>query len=67
MTGLTDSMRTDFRLMADVNKIIQRQAPDRLKDIVNFVKDMTSQRKVQELIKPWGLELECEPLKVTAQ
>jgi aubergine-like protein len=67
MTGLTDNMRANFNLMKSINQVLQRGAADRLKDIVQFVNDLTAQPKVQELIKPWGVQLKPDPLKVQAQ
>lgn len=67
MTGLTDNMRANFNLMKSINQVLQRGAADRLKDIVQFVNDLTAQPKVQELIKPWGVQLKPDPLKVQGQ
>jgi hypothetical protein len=50
--------------MRDINNILQRGAQDRLKDIIQYVKDLDAQPKVKELVAPWGIRLNTDPVKV---
>ena len=49
MTGLTDKMRADFRLMQELNTVLQKGGADRMTDVKKFITDLQLQDKIKKL------------------
>jgi len=61
LTGLTDSMRADFRLMQDLAKIVHTNAEAKIKEIKNLMNHFTSNAKCIEKQKMWHLKFSENP------
>ncbi|GLH04000.1 Piwi-like protein Siwi [Gryllus bimaculatus] len=60
LTGLTEAMRQDFKLMRTL-ATYSRASPDaRMKQIVNYAKRLNSEPEVQKELDKWGLGLKPE-------
>lgn len=64
MTGLTDQMRADFRVMKDV-AVHTRVSPDtRQKALISFLRNVHSNSEAVDLLDQWGLVLDKEPIRM---
>ena len=66
-TGLTDDMRTNFRLMKDLSKLTNVSSDKRLKECQDLFKIMNQSSECQEEIKRWNLQLEDNPIEIPAK
>jgi len=67
MTGLTDSMRNDFRVMKDV-ALFTRITPDqRQMAVKKFLNNVHGSEECKEILSDWGLELAKDPIKLDAR
>jgi len=67
MTGLTDNMISDFRVMKDV-AVFTRIGPDqRQKCLKKFIDNVHKSAESVQLLDEWGLVLEKEPIKLKAR
>ena len=57
MTGLTDAMRADFKIMKEVGNITRVAPGARANGIDNFVKRVTGSPDAYKLLTNWGLKL----------
>lgn len=48
LTGLTDAMRADFRLMGDLAKIVHTNAEAKIKEIKNLMNHFKTNEKCKE-------------------
>jgi len=55
ITGLTDAMRADFRLMQDLAKIVHTNAEAKIKEIKNLMHHFKTNEKCIEKQKLWHL------------
>ena len=65
LTGLTDSMRADFRLMQDMAKIVHTNAEAKMKEITHLMNHFKSNEKCVEKQKLWHLNFSEEPQSMT--
>lgn len=61
LTGLTDSMRADFRLMQDLAKIVHTNAEAKIKEIKNLMNHFKTNEKCVEKQKLWHLKFNENP------
>lgn len=61
LTGLTDAMRADFRLMKDLAGIVHTNAEAKIKEIKNLMTHFKKNEKCQEKQKLWHLEFKETP------
>jgi hypothetical protein len=61
LTGLTDSMRADFRLMQDLAKIVHTDANAKIKEIKNLMDHFKNNEKCKEKQKLWHLKFNENP------
>lgn len=67
LTGLSDQMRTDFRVMKDL-AIHTRQSPDqRVDKLRNLIKKIHTTPSVQDELKSWNLNIEKDLIKLTGR
>lgn len=66
MTGLTDEMRSNFRLMKDLSKHTNMSSDKRLKECQHLFEIMRESQECQQEIKRWNIVLDENPLQVTA-
>lgn len=67
MTGLSDEMRTNFRLMKDLSKLTNVSSDKRLKECQSLFKIMKESQECQEEIKRWNIVLTETPVEVKAK
>lgn len=58
MTGLTDEMRADFKVMKDISQATRVTPNQRQYSLMNFLKDMRENKESADLLKRWGLSLD---------
>ncbi|XP_069944367.1 piwi-like protein Ago3 isoform X2 [Cherax quadricarinatus] len=58
MTGLTDDMRSDFRVMKDIAQHTRLTPTVRQASLRAFVKNVNSNREACQVLADWGLRLE---------
>jgi aubergine-like protein len=64
VTGLTDAMRADFRLMKDLATIVHTDADRKVKECRNLLEIFNSNPKCQEKQKLWHLRFKEHPTQV---
>lgn len=67
LTGLTDQMRNDFRLMRDIAAITRVTPNQRMASLRKYCVELNANEKTRELLDGWGLRLAAEPLKLQAR
>ena len=61
LTGITDAMRADFRLMKDLAQIVHTNADAKIKEIKNLMTHFKSNPKCVEKQKLWHLKFTETP------
>ena len=61
LTGLTDAMRADFRLMKDLAQIVHTNADAKIKEIKNLMTHFKTNTKCVEKQKLWHLKFTETP------
>jgi aubergine len=61
LTGLTDAMRADFRLMQDLAKIVHTNAEAKIKEIKNLMHHFKTNEKCKEKQAAWHLKFNENP------
>lgn len=64
LTGLTDGMRADFRLMKDLAQIVHTNADRKVQECKNLFTSFTKNEKCQEKQKQWHLQFKDVPADV---
>ncbi len=67
MTGLTDSMRADFRVMKDVAVITRITPQARAETIDKFIKRVKSDPEAYKLLTNWGLAIDDQTLPLAGR
>jgi len=67
MTGLTDAMRADFKIMKEVANITRVTPQARASGIDKFVKRVTENPEAYKLLTNWGLRIEPQPTQLQAR
>ncbi|KAG4079836.1 hypothetical protein HA402_014967 [Bradysia odoriphaga] len=64
LTGITDALRSDLKVMRDI-ATITRVTPNQRVDAMNtFCKNLNASKEATDVLKNWGLTLETNPLKL---
>lgn len=58
MSGLTDSMRADFKLMKDVSQVTQISPEHRVNVAHRFIEEVKKNEVAKNLLANWGLNLD---------
>jgi len=64
MTGLTDSMKADFRVMKDVAMYTRVTPNQRQLSLKKFIQNVNSSEEASAHLKGWGLKLSPTPIKL---
>merc|ERR1712200_204416 len=64
MTGLTDDMRSDYRVMKDVALHTRVSPDDRQKALASFLSNVHNNAEAVSLLDQWGLVLDREPIRM---
>jgi len=64
MTGLTDDMRSDYRVMKDVALHTRVSPDDRQKALTSFLSNVHNNAEAVSLLDQWGLVLDREPIRM---
>ncbi|CDW90249.1 macronuclear development protein 1 [Stylonychia lemnae] len=67
MTGLTDSQRSNFPLMKDLNQILHKDARTRINEATELINQFQNQTKVKKVIDQWNINFEPQPYQVEGQ
>jgi len=67
MTGLTDAMRSDFRVMQDVAKITRITPQARRDTIDKFIKRVKGNPEAHKLITDWGMDIDNDTVRLVAR
>ncbi|PAA47190.1 hypothetical protein BOX15_Mlig015023g3 [Macrostomum lignano] len=67
VTGITDEMRRDFRLMRDLSKFTKLSPDRRIVELRKFVQAINNRPECRQLLDAWGLRLLEEPEVVPAR
>lgn len=65
LTGLTDAMRADFRLMKDLAQIVHTNADKKVSECKNLFQTFAKNEKCQEKQKAWHLKFRENPAEVS--
>lgn len=67
MTGLTDEMRSDFKVMKDVAQYTRVTPNQRMNALRKYLNNVKSSEKAQQILKDWGLELHSASIDLHAR
>lgn len=67
LTGITDNMRNDFRIMKDIQQVTSVNPTGRRDVIRKFVKKVQETEVTRELLSGWGLRMEPDTIKITGR
>jgi len=67
MTGLTDAMISDFRVMKDVAAHTRVTPEQRQASLKKFLKNVRGNPDCVKLLAQWGLEMDTEPIRLTGR
>lgn len=67
LTGISDAMRSDFRIMKDIHGITSLNPTGRRDVIRKFVQKVKETEVTRELLAGWGLRLEDDTIKLTGR
>lgn len=67
LTGITDAMRSDFRIMKDIQQVTGVNPSGRRDVIRKFVKKVKETDVTRELLNGWGLQLENDTIRITGR
>jgi len=65
LTGLTDAMRADFRLMKDLAQIVHTNADKKVQECKNLFSTFAANEKCREKQKQWHLKFVDSPAQLT--
>ncbi len=65
LTGLTDNMRSDFRLMKDLSIITHTDAQRKVAECKNLFEVFNSNERCQQKMKEWKLGFREQPVEMT--
>jgi len=64
LTGLTDQMRTDFRLMKDLAQIVHTNAEKKVQECSNLFQTFAENEKCKEKSKAWHIKFQDVPAQL---
>ncbi|XP_055640533.1 protein argonaute-3 [Toxorhynchites rutilus septentrionalis] len=62
LTGLTDEMRSDFKVMRDIASFTRITPNQRLNSMRQFCHNVNTNPEAKEILGVWGLRLDMDPL-----
>lgn len=62
LTGLTDEMRSDFKVMRDIAAFTRVSPNQRLNSMRQFCQNVNESKEASDILKVWGLRLDMDPL-----
>ena len=65
LTGLTDQMRTDFRLMKDLAQIVHTNAEKKVQECQHLFQTFAENEKCKEKSKAWHIKFQDVPAQLT--
>nr|UJZ92584.1 piwi-like protein Ago3 [Scaphoideus titanus] len=67
LTGLTDEMRADFKVMKDVASCTRVNPNQRIRALQNFIDSIRNNPRCVSMLEEWGLRVPEKPLELTAR
>uniref|UniRef100_A0A0K2TEK4 Uncharacterized protein n=1 Tax=Lepeophtheirus salmonis TaxID=72036 RepID=A0A0K2TEK4_LEPSM len=67
LTGLSDDMRSDFRLMKDVSSHTRLSPQQRHESLIKFIKSVLSNEEAESHLQIWGMKMAKNPLKMNGR
>ena len=67
LTGLTDSMRADFKIMKEVSNYTRVSPTNRKAAMANFVSRVMADPSAKQMLENWGLKLSADPIVLEAR
>lgn len=67
MTGLTDEMRSDFKVMKDVAQYTRVTPNQRMNALRKYLQNVAKSEQAQQILKDWGLELHSASIDLQAR
>lgn len=67
MTGLTDEMRSDFKVMKDVAQYTRVTPNQRISALRKYLNNVRQSERAQQILKDWGLELHSASIDLQAR
>lgn len=64
LTGLTDEMRSDFKIMRDIATFTRITPNQRVNALGQFCKRVDSTPETREILSGWGLTMDPEPVRL---
>lgn len=64
LTGITDTIRSDLRVMRDIASITRVTPNQRVDSMNKFCSNLTQSKEAREVLSNWGLELDTNPIKL---
>ncbi|KAL7674316.1 hypothetical protein ACOME3_000595 [Neoechinorhynchus agilis] len=64
LTGLTDSLRADFKAMKDLSSVVHLDPTQRMDKLCKYVDNVMACREARSRLEQWHLKLDTEFLKV---
>lgn len=66
LTGISDTIRNDYKVMRDITTITRVTPNHRLSQMNTFCTNLTNCKEAKEVLSSWGLELD-NPIKLSAR
>ncbi|KRT80752.1 hypothetical protein AMK59_5119 [Oryctes borbonicus] len=67
LTGLTDEMRSDFRIMKDVAQFTRITPAQRLQALKKYVNNVKTNEKARKILSDWGMNIENATIDLNAR
>lgn len=67
LTGLTDTMREDFRVMKDIASYTRITPNQRVNSLRTFIRNVNSNADVKNMLSMWGLTMDSDILSLSAR
>ncbi|KAJ8981325.1 hypothetical protein NQ317_015458 [Molorchus minor] len=67
LTGLTDAMRSDFRVMKDVAQYTRVTPNQRMAALRTYLGNITKSEKAQQVLSDWGLKIDNGVINMTGR
>lgn len=67
LTGITDTIRNDQKVMRDIATITRVTPNQRVDSMNTFCANLNKSKEAREVLSNWGLSLDANPLKLTGR
>ncbi|KAK2702004.1 hypothetical protein QYM36_019391 [Artemia franciscana] len=64
LTGITDAMKNDFRIMKDISGFTRVKPVDRIGRLDGFIQRINNCQNAKKILEDWGLRLDTAPLRM---